>query len=261
MSDQETQYPQHFVDRLEILWGEGFLSPGGAEEVRAIVNGVNLAEKSVLDIGCGTGGVDFVLAGDLNAGRVIAIDVEPALLDRARRRLESSHSALAGQVDFQLVSPGPLKWPDAAFDVVFSKDAMIHIPDKAAMYREVLRVLKPGGVFAASDWLGGENMNSPEWRRFRELAHLDFTMTTAVEAEAMLREAGFVDVSSVDRNGWYSEVTRQEVRDLEGPLRDRLLEVVDEDLYHHWLEVRRALRDAVNVGALRPTHLRGFRPA
>jgi len=258
--DQETQYPQHFVDRLEILWGEGFLSPGGAEEVRAIVKGVNLAEKSVLDIGCGTGGVDFVLAGDLNAGRVVAIDVEPALVDRARTRLESSHSDLAAQLDFQVVSPGPLMWHDATFDVVFSKDAMIHIPDKSAMCREVLRVLKPGGVFAASDWLGGENMNSPEWQRFRELGHLDFTMATAVETETMLREAGFVSVTSVDRHGWYSKLTKQEVRDLEGPLRERLLEVVDEDLYHQWLEVRRALRDAVNVGALRPTHLRGFKP-
>jgi hypothetical protein len=86
-------------------------------------------------------------------------------------------------------------------------------------------------------------------------------MATAVEAEAMLRDAGFVDVSTVDRNSWYAEFTKQEVRELEGPLRHRLLEVVDEDLYQHWLKVRRALRDAVNVGALRPTHLRGYRSA
>jgi len=260
VSEQETHYPQDFVDRLEILWGEGFLSPGGADEVRAVLEGIDLAEKTVLDIGCGTGGVDLVLAGDLNAGRVIAIDVEPALLERARTRLESSYSHLAAKVEFQLVNPGPLTWPDAEFDIVFSKDAMIHIPDKAAMYGEVLRVLKPGGLFAASDWLGGENTDaSPEWQRFAKLVHLDFTMTTAAEAETMLRNAGFADVSSVDRNAWYAEFTKQEVRDLEGPLRDRLLEVVSEDLYLHWLEVRRALRDAVNVGELRPTHLRGVK--
>ena len=115
-------------------------------------------------------------------------------------------------------------------------------------------------MFAASDWLGGEDMSSPDWLRYQELGHLDFAMATAGEVEAMLRNVGFTDVSSVDRNGWYSEVTKQEVRNLEGPLRERLLEVVDEDVYQRWLELRRALRNAVNDGSLRPTHLRGFKP-
>lgn len=261
MSTQETHYPDHFVDRLEILWGEGFLSPGGPKEVCAIASGIDLAGKSVLDIGCGTGGVDFILAEQLGAARVVAIDVEPALLDRARSRLASKHPELARTVEFQLVSPGPLDWPTATFDVVFSKDALIHIPDKAAMYAEILRVLKPGGVFAASDWLGGTNINtSAEWERFSTLVHIDFAMATANEVEAMLRDVGFINVTSVDRNTWYSEVTKQEVRDLEGPLRGRLLKAVGEDLYVSWLDVRRALRDSVHVGALRPTHLRAFKP-
>lgn len=261
MAGTEPQYPQHFVDRLEILWGEGFLSPGGPAEVREIVRGLDLAGKTVLDIGCGTGGVDFVLAGELGAGRVIAVDVESGLLEQARGRLEAAHPGLKDRIEFTLVAPGPLGWPDASFDVVFSKDAMIHIPDKAAIFREVLRVLKPGGVFAASDWLGGEDMTTPAWRRYQELGHLDFAMATAAETEARLREAGFAEVSSVDRNAWYAEITRQEVRDLEGPLRAPLVEAVGEELYLHWLEVRRALSDAVIDGSLRPTHLRGVRPA
>lgn len=260
MPEQETLYPADFVDRLEILWGDGFLSPGGPEEVREIVTGLDLAGKTVLDIGCGTGGVEVVLAGELKANHIVAIDVQADLLDRARARLDSKQSYLTGTVEFHLVSPGPLDWPNATFDVVFSKDSLIHITDKSAMYEEVLRVLKPGGVFAASDWLGGENTDSsPDWQRLIELTQHNFHMATAPEAEEMLRTAGFVNVSSVDRNAWYSEFTKQEVHDLEGPLRDRLLEVVEEDVYEHWLEVRRALRDAVNAGAMRPTHLRGFK--
>jgi 2-polyprenyl-3-methyl-5-hydroxy-6-metoxy-1,4-benzoquinol methylase len=230
VQEQEIQYPADFVDRLEILWGEGFLSPGGPQEVRAIVAGIDLTGKSVLDVGCGTGGVDIVLAGELKASRVVAIDVQAELLDRAQARLESAQPHLAGRVEFHLVSLGPLNWPNETFDVVFSKDSLIHITDKAGMYDEVLRVLKHS-----------------------------FHMATAAESETMLRAAGFVDVTSVDRNAWYSEYTKQEVRDLEGPLRERLLGVVDEDVYQHWLEVRRALRDAVNAGAMRPTHLRGFK--
>ena len=260
MPAQEIVYPVDFVDRLEILWGEGFLSPGGPEEVRAIVAGISLTGKSVLDIGCGTGGVDFVLAGELNAGRVVAIDVQAELLSRAQGRLESAQPHLAAKVEFHLASGGRLNWPNETFDVVFSKDSLVHITDKASMYNEMLRVLKPGGVFTASDWFGGKNTSSsPDWQRFMELAQHSFHMATAVETETMLRAAGFVDVSSVDRNGWYSECTKQEVRDLEGPLRERILEVVDENVYQYWLGVRRALRDAVNAGAMRPTHLRGFK--
>ena len=45
--------------------------------------------------------------------------------------------------------PGPLPFTDASFDVVFSKDALLHVPDKDALFAEIFRVLKPGGVFAA----------------------------------------------------------------------------------------------------------------
>ena len=56
---------------------------------------------------------------------------------------------------FQLVEPGPLPFADQSFDAVFTKDAIVHIPDKPPFYREVLRVLRPGGLFVGSDWLCG----------------------------------------------------------------------------------------------------------
>ena len=59
MTDNDIQYPDEFINRLEVLWGEGFLSPGGADEVKEIVNGLDISGKSVLDIGCGTGGVEI----------------------------------------------------------------------------------------------------------------------------------------------------------------------------------------------------------
>ena len=79
----EIQYPDHFVDRLQTIWGEGFLSPGGPEEVKEIARDIELVGKSVLDIGCGTGGPSIVLARDLGVARIVAIDVESKLLERA----------------------------------------------------------------------------------------------------------------------------------------------------------------------------------
>lgn len=258
MDNENIQYPDEFINRLEILWGEGFLSPGGADEVKLVLKDIDLKNKSILDIGCGTGGVEVVLAGEFDIDKVTGIDVEPQLVERTERLVNKK--GLSAKVEVKLVDPGPLDFANNEFDIVFSKDSMIHIPDKAAIFNEILRVLKPGGVFAASDWLVGENAgSSPEWARVRKLSHLDFKVFTAAETELAMKLAGFEQVSTVDRNAWYTSNSASEYKQLEGPLRKRILEVVDEEVYEHWVKVRRAFRDSAAVGALRPTHLRGYK--
>ena len=160
------------IDRLHILWGPGFLSPGGPEEVRAIVSGLDLRGKRVFDIGCGTAGPAIVLAGDLGAGEVVGIDVDRRLLERAARHVE--RASLAGRIALKLVEPGPLPFPDDSFDIVFSKDSIFHIADKEGLFREVARLLRPGGVFAASDWLADERAGAmPEFVRYLDLRELE----------------------------------------------------------------------------------------
>jgi phosphoethanolamine N-methyltransferase len=258
MSNENIQYADEFINRLEILWGEGFLSPGGADEVKLVLKDIDLNNKSILDIGCGTGGVEVVLAGEYDIDMVTGIDVEPQLVERTQKLVDKK--GLSAKVKVELVDPGPLDFANNEFDIVFSKDSMIHIPDKNAIFSEILRVLKPGGVFAASDWLVGENADSsPEWARVRNLSHLDFKVFTAAETELAMRQAGFEQVSTLDRNAWYASNSATEYRQLEGPLRERILEVADEEVYEHWMKVRRAFRDSAAVGALRPTHLRGYK--
>jgi len=252
------QYPDEFIDRLHLVWGMGFLSPGGPEEVAVIVRGLDLAGAALLDIGCGSGGPAMVLAREQGA-EVIGIDVEPQRIDRSRRL--AAEARLGNKVSFKLVEPGPLPFAAETFDVVFSKDALLHIPDKQALYKEVLRVLKPGGVFAASDWLAGEGAAQDEaLLSYIELVGLDFTMATAAETAAAMRDAGFEAVSTVDRNAWYAEVSAREVAAIEGPLRDGIIAVSSPEIHARWLAARKQLAEATRRGALRPTHLRGRRP-
>ena len=58
----DIHYPPDFVTGLQMQWGAGFLSPGGPEEVTEILKTVDVAGKSVLDIGCGVGGPAMVIA-------------------------------------------------------------------------------------------------------------------------------------------------------------------------------------------------------
>ena len=61
---------------LEAVWGEGYLSPGGSDEIRMIVEGVALAGKAVLDLGCGTGGITRFLAETYRRAFIVGIDAE-----------------------------------------------------------------------------------------------------------------------------------------------------------------------------------------
>ena len=157
MDDMDVFYHEDRLARLQLVWGEGYLSPGGDANVRLIVEGVPLEGRRVLDIGCGIGGPSMLLAGALGA-HVTAVDVSENVLRQARTLAASR--GLSDQVTFQRVEPGPLPFDDASFDVVFTKDAMTHIDDKASLFAEVRRVLVPGGHFLASDWLYAEDAAS-----------------------------------------------------------------------------------------------------
>ncbi len=259
MATTGPQYPPHYLDRLEILWGKGFLSPGGAEEVRLIVGDEDLAGQTVLDIGCGIGGPAICLVRDFGAASVIGLDIEDEIVARAEASI--AEAGLGDKIEIRRVDPGPLPLEDDSVDAVFSKDAMIHIRDKPAIYGEILRVLRPGGRVMASDWLAGDTIaTSPGWRRYSEVGQLDFVMTTAAETEDTMRAAGFVDVSTRDRNDWFRAVARREAEAVAGPLKQALVEAIGAERQAAWVVVREALADAVDDGALRPTHLFGRKP-
>lgn len=255
----DIQYPDHFIERLHTIWGEGFLSPGGAEEVGEILTGLDLHGSTVLDVGFGTGGPAMTLARVHGAAQVTGIDVEPQLHDIAGKLIDQA--GLSEQIDLHLVEPGPFQFADNTFDVVFSKDSMIHIEDKQELFAEIIRVLKPGGVFVASDWLAGTGEAAEAaLETFTEVVHLNFAMATAAQMESILRDAGFAEVSTRDRNAWYAQVSAHELEQVEGPLRAQLIDAVGEEIYLDWLKVRQGLAAATAAGGLRPTHLRGFKP-
>lgn len=258
--DQGAEYDDTAIRFLEALWGEGYLSPGGPDEVDRVLAGLSLAGKTVLDIGCGAGGITLHLAQKHGAARVIGFDVEEPVIVAARRHAEAK--ALSGRVDFVQASPGTLPFPDSSFDIAFSKDALLHVPDKDALFADIFRVLKPGGVFAASDWLiGHDGEPSPQMKAYVAAEGLSFSQASPAHYRLAMERAGFRDIVITDRNPWYREVAREELRRLKGPLYDKAAAAVGADYVDKNIRTWEAMQIVLDSGEHRPTHLRAVKPA
>jgi phosphoethanolamine N-methyltransferase len=82
------EYDEGMLALLQLIWGDGFLSPGGADELARLFEGVDIRACEVLDIGCGLGAIDELLITQYGASSVVGIDVDPALLEGLLARVE-----------------------------------------------------------------------------------------------------------------------------------------------------------------------------
>jgi ubiquinone/menaquinone biosynthesis C-methylase UbiE len=254
MAEGHNEYGMAMVAALELIWGEGFLSPGGPEEVAATLAGRDIRGADVLDIGCGIGGVDLLLAERFGAASVVGVDIDADNLALAARR--AAGRGLSSRVSYRRVEPGPLPFPTHNFDVVFSKDAIIHIPDKETLFGDVHRLLRPGGRFIASDWLSRDDAPpSAAMERYLAAEGLSFAMASPQRYRHAMAKAGFRAIEIRDRNAWYAARAREELAAITGPLRARLVELVGEAETDREARIWACMIPVLESGELRPTHL------
>jgi arsenite methyltransferase len=158
------------------------------------------AGETVLDLGSG-GGIDCFLAARAvgPTGRVIGVDMTPAMIDRARTNAKTHRF---DNVEFRLGEIEHLPVADASIDLIISNCVINLSPEKPQAFREAFRVLKPGGRVLVSDLVLTKEI-APEMRRSIELL-VGCVAGASLREDylQLMREAGFRDVEIVNESSY-----------------------------------------------------------
>lgn len=189
-----------------------------AEELAALPEGANMGlscgnpnalaalqpGEVVLDLGSG-GGFDVFIAGRKvgASGRAIGVDMTPEMLSKARRNI-APYRERSGldNVEFRLGEIEHLPVADASVDVIISNCVINLSPDKPQVWREIARVLKPGGRVAVSDLALLKPLPPAVMEMVEALVGCVAGAALVSETERMAKEAGLTDIVLTSKSGY-----------------------------------------------------------
>ncbi len=197
-SDDLVQQIGYAADELSVV-PEGAnmgLSCGNPTAIASLKPG-----EVVLDLGSG-GGFDVFIAGSKvgPTGRAIGVDMTPDMLTKARRNIEPYRTRTGlDNVEFRLGEIEHLPVADATVDVVISNCVINLSPDKPQVWREIARVLKPGGRVAISDLALLKPLPSAIREMVEALVGCIAGAVLVEDTRRMIREAGLTDIEVISK--------------------------------------------------------------
>jgi len=182
----------------------------GEEDLKAIPEGANLGlgcgnpvalaslreGETVLDLGSGAGFDCFLAANKVGKnGRVIGVDMTPEMVEKAREIAKKSNYE---NVEFKLGEIENLPVPDDSVDIVISNCVINLSPDKTKVFKEVFRVLKPGGRLMISDIVLLKELPDPIKNSIE--AYVGCVSGAIIKDEYLeaIKEAGFEEVKIIN---------------------------------------------------------------
>jgi arsenite methyltransferase len=156
--------------------------------------------ETVLDLGSGAGVDCFLAARETGpAGRVIGVDMTPSMVEKARANAAKGGYA---NVEFRLGEIEHLPVADASVNCIISNCVVNLSPDKPQVFRDALRVLRPGGRMLVSDLV----LTRPLTPAMQQDVTLYVGCVAGASLKddylAMIRAAGFVEVAVVEERGY-----------------------------------------------------------
>ncbi|GAB4845305.1 hypothetical protein Ancab_038714 [Ancistrocladus abbreviatus] len=217
------QYNSSGILRYERVFGSGFVSTGGIETTKEFVSKLDLKPgQKVLDVGCGIGGGDFYMAENFDV-EVVGIDLSINMISLALERAIGLKCA----VEFGVADCTKKTYPDNSFDVIYSRDTILHIQDKPALFRSFYKWLKPGGKVLISDYCKSASPPSPEFAGY--IKQRGYDLHDVQSYGQLLKEAGFNEVVAEDRTDQFIQVLQRELNEVEKNKEEFISDFSEED--------------------------------
>lgn len=191
----EQQYSLNGILRYEWIFGPGFLGYGEPDVTRELISSLAWPPGTrVLDVGSGLGGPDFLMAAEHQA-RVTGVDLTEATVQLARERQQelgiSGVEFLQGDIRF-------LDWNPASFDVIWSRETLLHLPDKKALFQKFFSWLSPGGSLVITDYARRPGRGSSEFEAY--VQESGYPLLELDEYARTISRAGFSDAVAQDKS-------------------------------------------------------------
>ncbi|CAF0725714.1 unnamed protein product [Adineta steineri] len=230
--DQQ-QYTTNGVLRYEKIFGPGFVSTGGLDTTKEFVDSLNLkSNQVVLDVGCGIGGGDIYMAKTYGCS-VVGVDLSTNMVSIAyERSMDTAASKL--KVSFEIGDIMHHEFEPNSFDVIYSRDTILHISDKMTLFSRLYNWLKPGGQLFISDYTCAPKS---EWSKDYEdyVSQRRYVLLTVPEYGKVLESVGFKDVDAQDATAKFVECLNRELVRIEAN-RDDFVKEFSNDDYEHLIE-------------------------
>ncbi|XP_023633158.1 phosphomethylethanolamine N-methyltransferase-like [Capsella rubella] len=216
-------YKSRWILRYERVLGEGYMSRGGVETTKEFVAKMDLKPgQKVLDVGCGIGGGGFYMAENFDV-HVVGIDLSVNMISLALERAIGRKCS----VEFEVADCTKKTYPDNSFDVIYSRDTILHIQDKPALFKTFLKWLKPGGKVLITDYCRSAETPSLEFAKYIEPKGFDLHDVQAYGK--MLKEAGFENVIAEDRTDQFVEFLKRELEKVKQEREDFIKDFSEDD--------------------------------
>ncbi len=246
-------YEKDFIELVEMVYGEGFLSQGGEHSIGHMVDGLDLDGATILDVGSGIGGPCIYLAKNHRV-HVVGVDPQEWMVHQAREALAKDRGALKGTVDFvPMESTSNLRqFHDASFDVLLSKETLLHIPKevKGAFFAEMFRVLKPGGHLVIDDWLSSDIPFSENTKKMVELDGVAYNCILLEEYQNLLEEVGFSAIRWEDTSKDHSIFSQENLNTI-ASLEEEIKTRYDAEVFHESLNSWQWQKEAFDRGEIK----------
>eukprot|EP01099_Mayorella_cantabrigiensis_P001882 TRINITY_DN1823_c0_g1_i1.p1 TRINITY_DN1823_c0_g1~~TRINITY_DN1823_c0_g1_i1.p1 ORF type:complete len:293 (-),score=69.23 TRINITY_DN1823_c0_g1_i1:40-831(-) len=203
------QYSIRGILRYEKIFGTDFVSTGGLKTTQNFIPRTKpLPGQKVLDIGCGLGGSTFYFAENYDV-EVISVDLSRNMLTLAGEKLKKRPQSVQDRIKFLEADVTQYQFPEETFDIIYTRDALIHINDKASLFKQCFKWLKPGGRLFISDYCRGNEVGSDEFEAY--VAERNYYLKTPSVYTSLIQQAGFSNVECTDQTNYFIDILKEEL--------------------------------------------------